>query len=106
MTVVTSLEPTAMIPTALQPASNSSATNTIGPVITVVASRFWRYYARHAHGAGTSRVLVVTRLDGVEVVACYAWSIASITISDAPPRVQVAIPSLSPCLLGWVFRST
>lgn len=51
-------------------------------------TQWLRYYARQAHGAGTSRVRVVTRLDGVEVVAYYAWSMAGITISDAPPRMR------------------
>lgn len=51
-------------------------------------TQWLRYYARQAHGAGTSRVRVVTRLDGVEVVAYYAWSMATIAVSDAPPRVR------------------
>jgi hypothetical protein len=47
-----------------------------------------RYYARQAHAAGTAKVLVVTEPDSAEVVAYYAWSMASITIDDAPARMR------------------
>jgi len=47
-----------------------------------------RYHARQAHAAGTARVLVVTEADHPEVVAYYAWSMASVTISDAPERMR------------------
>ena len=51
-------------------------------------TQWLRHYARQANAAGTSKVRVVTRPDGVEVVAYYAWCMASISISDAPPRMR------------------
>ena len=51
-------------------------------------TRWLRHHARQANAAGTSKVLVVTRLDSVEVVAYYAWCMASITIADAPSRLR------------------
>jgi hypothetical protein len=47
-----------------------------------------RYHARQAHAAGTAKVLVVTPVDGDAVVAYYAWSMASISLEDAPARVR------------------
>jgi len=47
-----------------------------------------RHHARQAHAAGTAKVLVVTQVDSHAVVAYYAWSMASISIEDAPPRVR------------------
>jgi GNAT superfamily N-acetyltransferase len=47
-----------------------------------------RFHARQAHAAGTAKVLVVTPTDGDAVVAYYAWSMASISIEDAPARVR------------------
>ena len=47
-----------------------------------------RFHARQAHAAGTAKVLVVTPADGDAVVAYYAWSMASISIEDAPSRVR------------------
>ena len=47
-----------------------------------------RHHARQAHAAGTSKVLVVTQADSRLVVAYYAWSMASISIEDAPSRVR------------------
>ena len=47
-----------------------------------------RHHGRRAHAAGTAKVLVVTPFDGELVVAYYAWSMASITIEDAPARVR------------------
>lgn len=46
------------------------------------------HHARQAHAAGTTKVLVVTTADSDLVVAYYAWSMASITIEDAPARVR------------------
>lgn len=37
---------------------------------------------------GTAKVLVVAPVDSDVVVAYYAWSMASITIEDAPTRVR------------------
>ena len=47
-----------------------------------------RYHARQAHAAGTAKVLVVTPAGSDVVVAYYAWSMASISIEDAPTRVR------------------
>ena len=47
-----------------------------------------RHHARQAHTAGTAKVLVVTRVGSDVVVAYYAWSMASISIEDAPTRVR------------------
>jgi GNAT superfamily N-acetyltransferase len=46
------------------------------------------YYARQANATGTARVLVVTPVDNSEVVAYYAWSMASVSIDDAPSRMR------------------
>ena len=47
-----------------------------------------RFHARQAHAAGTAKVLVVTPVDGGHVVAYYAWSMASLSVEDAPTRVR------------------
>jgi GNAT superfamily N-acetyltransferase len=47
-----------------------------------------RHHGRQAHAPGTTKVLVVTPADSDLVVAYYAWSMASITIEDAPARVR------------------
>lgn len=47
-----------------------------------------RHHARQAHAAGTAKVLVVTPDDSDLVVAYYAWSMASISIEDAPGRLR------------------
>ena len=47
-----------------------------------------RHHGRQAHAAGTTKVLVVTPADSDLVVAYYAWSMASITIEDAPARAR------------------
>jgi GNAT superfamily N-acetyltransferase len=47
-----------------------------------------RHHARQAHATGTTKVLVVTELDSVEVVAYYAWSMANIAIEHAPERMR------------------
>lgn len=46
-----------------------------------------RHHARQANAAGTSRVRVVNPVGGSDVVAYYAWSMASISIGDAPKRL-------------------
>lgn len=46
-----------------------------------------RHHARQANAAGTSRVRIVTPVGGKDVVAYYAWSMASISIEDAPQRL-------------------
>lgn len=47
-----------------------------------------RHHTRQAHAAGTARVLVVTQAESRLVVAYYAWSMAGISIEDAPSRVR------------------
>ncbi len=47
-----------------------------------------RHHHRQAHAVGTTKVLVVTQPDSGDVVAYYAWSMASITIGDAPARMR------------------
>lgn len=47
-----------------------------------------RNYARQANTTGTARVLVVTPVDTADVVAYYAWSMASVSIEDAPARMR------------------
>jgi hypothetical protein len=45
-------------------------------------------HARQANASGTARVIVVTQPDSAQVVAYYAWCMASINITDAPPRLR------------------
>lgn len=54
----------------------------------VEQTEWLRHHARQAHAAGTTRVLVVTPVDSAVVVAYYAWSMASISVEDAPSRVR------------------
>ena len=51
-------------------------------------TQWLHHHARQANATGTSRVLVVTPNDGLDVVAYYAWCMAGITIADAPPRLR------------------
>ncbi len=51
-------------------------------------TRWLRQHARQAHAIGTSKVLVVTPANGNDVVAYYAWCMASITVADAPSRLR------------------
>ena len=47
-----------------------------------------RHHARQAEAAGTSKVLVVTEPHSPQVVAYYAWCMASIAVADAPVRMR------------------
>ena len=47
-----------------------------------------RRHARQANATGTAKVFVVTEPERAEVVAYYAWSMASIRPTDAPPRLR------------------
>jgi GNAT superfamily N-acetyltransferase len=51
-------------------------------------SQWLRHHARQANATGTARVLVVTQPGDAEVVAYYAWSMASINVDDAPARLR------------------
>jgi len=53
----------------------------------VEQTEWLRFHARQAHSSGTTKVLVVTQADDEEVVAYYAWSMASIQTSAAPARL-------------------
>ena len=44
--------------------------------------------AKQAHGTGTTRVFVVTELDQPQVVAYYAWCMASVAIANLPERLR------------------
>lgn len=53
------------------------------------AQTLWlRRFGRQAHATGTTRVFVVTPADSDDVVAYYAWCMASITLRDAPARLR------------------
>ncbi|MCP5028906.1 MAG: N-acetyltransferase [Actinomycetia bacterium] len=45
-------------------------------------------HARQANAGGTAKVLVVTETDSHDVIAYYAWAMASITVDDAPERLR------------------
>ena len=47
-----------------------------------------RRYARQSVAVGTRRVLVVTEVDSLAVVAYCGWCMAHLHISDAPPRLR------------------
>ncbi|MFV0317062.1 MAG: N-acetyltransferase [Microthrixaceae bacterium] len=47
-----------------------------------------RRHARQSSSAGTARVLVVTSADSTQVVAYYAWCMASVALVDAPERLR------------------
>jgi GNAT superfamily N-acetyltransferase len=47
-----------------------------------------RRHARQSSGSGTTRALVVTRAGSNEVVAYYAWCMASLSLLDAPVRAR------------------
>jgi len=51
-------------------------------------TRWLHQHAHQAHAIGTSKVLVVTHADSHDVVAYYAWCMASIGAADAPPRLR------------------
>ena len=47
-----------------------------------------RRHARQSAGTGATKVLVVTPATSTEVVAYYAWSMASLAVDTAPPRLR------------------
>ncbi|MGD9704515.1 MAG: N-acetyltransferase [Acidimicrobiia bacterium] len=47
-----------------------------------------RDHARQAEATGTTRALVVTQPDSDDVVAYYAWCMASVRVEDAPARLR------------------
>lgn len=54
----------------------------------VEQTEWLRRHARQANASGTARVLVVTGTDSPEVVAYYAWAMATIAVADAPARMR------------------
>lgn len=54
----------------------------------VEQTEWLRHHGQQANAAGTTKVLVVTQPDSVEVVAYYAWSMASIDVEEAPTRMR------------------
>ena len=54
----------------------------------VEQTEWLRYHARQANAVGTAKVLVVTPVDDTEVVAYYAWSMAGVSIDEAPARMR------------------
>lgn len=44
--------------------------------------------ARQAYSTGTTKVFVVTEVDQPQVVAYYAWCMASVAIADLPERLR------------------
>jgi GNAT superfamily N-acetyltransferase len=46
------------------------------------------HHARQASASGTAKVLVVTQAKSPNVIAYYAWAMASITVDDAPERLR------------------
>ena len=54
----------------------------------VEQTEWLRHHGRQAHASGTAKVLVVTQPLSDDVVAYYAWSMASINIIDAPDRMR------------------
>ena len=51
-------------------------------------TQWLRRHARQANASGTARVQVVTEIDSAEVVAYYAWAMASVAVADAPTRLH------------------
>ena len=47
-----------------------------------------RRHARQSAATGATKVLVVTPARSAEVVAYYAWCMASIAVDTAPPRLR------------------
>lgn len=47
-----------------------------------------RRHAHQANASGTARVLVVTEAAATEVVAYYAWAMATVAVADAPTRMR------------------
>lgn len=52
----------------------------------VEQTEWLRQHARQSAGSGTTKVFVVTETGSDEVVAYYAWCMASLAIDDAPAR--------------------
>lgn len=53
-----------------------------------VQTEWLRHHGRQAHSAGTARVFVVTEPDANVAIAYYSWSMAGISVADAPARAR------------------
>lgn len=51
-------------------------------------TRWLRDHARQSHATGTTKVLVVTAAGSSDVVAYYAWCMATIASEDSPARLR------------------
>ncbi len=54
----------------------------------VEQTQWLHHHARQAHATGTAKVLVVTDTGTDNVIAYYAWAMATITVTDTPARVR------------------
>lgn len=61
-----------------------------------------RYHTRQAHAAGTTNVLVVTSIGSDATAAYYAWSMARISIEDAPARVLTGTEWYPQPVVQWL----
>jgi hypothetical protein len=66
--------------------------------------------ARQSTSANSTRVFVVTDHESEDVLAYYAWCMASLALQDAPARAHgrepAGIRSRSRCWRDWEFTST
>lgn len=51
-------------------------------------TQWLKHHGRQAEASGAAKILVVTEVGEAEVVAYYAWCMASLTIADAPKRLS------------------
>jgi GNAT superfamily N-acetyltransferase len=54
-------------------------------------TQWLRQHARQSHAAGATKVVVVSKTARREVIAYYAWCMASITTADAPARLRKGV---------------
>ena len=57
----------------------------------VEQTEWLRRHARQSSGSGTTRVLVVTPVDSDEVIAYYAWCMASLSLAETPARMRKGV---------------
>jgi GNAT superfamily N-acetyltransferase len=72
-----------------RPEPLASRHRTDGFTCTSIEQTEWlRQHARQSTNSGTTKVFVVAEAGSDEVVAYYAWCMASLSITDAPPRLR------------------
>jgi GNAT superfamily N-acetyltransferase len=54
-------------------------------------TQWLRQHARQSHAAGATKVVVVAQPGSRQIVAYYAWCMASITTADAPARLRKGV---------------